>query len=145
MAYIDPSIINNLYKDFIGAQTLTDRLSVFYEGKQPQSSFPPYNIIETSENNYAIEIALAGYTKSEISLENGPDNTLIVKGEKTKTEDMSGQKWIWNGIAQRNFERRFLLETNIKVTAAEMADGILTISLVKLVPEKTKPSMIAIK
>ena len=144
MATLTNSLFENLYKDFIGAQNLSDRLSMFYD-KQSPSSFPPYNIIETSENTYSIEIALAGYAKSEITLENGPDNTLIVTGKKEKTTSMAGQKWIWNGIAQRNFERRFLLESNMKVTGAEMVDGILTISLEKLVPKKVEPSLIAIR
>jgi molecular chaperone IbpA len=144
MAALTNSLFENLYKDFIGVQNLSDRLSLFYDKQQP-SSFPPYNIIETSENTYSIEIALAGYAKSEITLENGLDNTLIVTGKKEKTTSMEGQKWIWCGIARRNFERRFLLESNMKVTAAEMADGILTISLEKLVPKKVEPSLIAIR
>lgn len=137
------SLFDNLYKEFIGAQHLTDRLNSFYDGSRSKDTFPPYNIIECETGNYSVQLAIAGYNKSEITISND-DNVLVVSGKKeTKTETKT--KWIWSGIAQRNFERRFLLEDNIKVTGAEMVDGILSIDLQKIVPEKTKTTLIQIK
>lgn len=137
------SLFDNLYKDFIGAQNLTDRLNSFYDGSRARDTFPPYNIVEYENGNYSVQLAVAGYSKSEITISND-DNVLIVSGKKeTKTETKT--KWIWSGIAQRNFERRFLLEDNIKVTGAEMVDGILSIDLQKIVPEKPKNTLIQIK
>jgi molecular chaperone IbpA len=137
------SLFDNLYKDFIGAQHLTERLNSFYDGTRAKDSFPPYNIVEHENGDYSVQLAVAGYNKSEITISN-ENNVLVVSGKKeTKTE--SKAKWIWAGIAQRNFERRFLLEDNIKVTGAEMLDGILSIDLQKIVPEKPKTTLIQIK
>jgi molecular chaperone IbpA len=145
MAYLNPDIMNNLYKDFIGANRLTDRLNFFYDGKAHQSSFPPYNILEYEDGGYEISLALAGYKKSEVTIEN-ENNTLTVKGTKEdKISSDRAYKWVWGGIANRNFVRQFLLEDNIKIVGAEMVDGILTISLQKIVPDKPKTTLIAIK
>lgn len=138
------SLFNNLYKDFIGAQHLTDRLSSFYDDEtRVKDTFPPYNITEYEDNHYSVQLAIAGYNKSEITITN-ENNVLIVSGKKeTKTETKT--KCVWSGIAQRNFERRFLLEDNVKVIGAEMVDGILSIDLQKIIPEKPKSTLIQIK
>jgi molecular chaperone IbpA len=140
MTTLSTSLFDNLYKDFIGAQKLTDRLNSFYERQQTASGFPPYNIIER-DAGYTIEVALAGYDKSEITISN-EDNVIVVSGKKG---DKSSSKYVWCGIAARNFERRFLIEDNIKVIDAEMTDGILRIDLQKIVPEKPKSTLIQIK
>lgn len=145
MTQLSTSLFDNLYKDFIGAQHLTERLNSFYDQDRTRAkdAFPPYNIIEHENGNYSVQLAVAGYNKSEITIFN-ENNVLVVSGKKeTKTETKS--KWIWSGIAQRNFERRFLLEDNIKVIGAEMIDGILSIDLQKIVPEKPKSTLIQIK
>ena len=137
------NLIDNLYKDFIGAQHLTDRLNSFYDGTRAKDSFPPYNIVEHENGDYSVQLAVAGYNKSEITISN-ENNVLVVSGKKEiKTETKT--KWIWCGIAARNFERRFLIEDNIKVVDAEMTDGILRIDLQKIVPEKPKSTLIQIK
>lgn len=144
MAYINPDIINNLYKDFIGANKLADRLNFFYDGKLHQPSFPPYNIVETNAGKgYQIQLAVAGYDKSEIeiSLE---DNQLVIKGTKTTSTDLGEYNWIWCGIAARNFERKFMLQEDIKVVSADYKNGILTITMERLIQEKVKPKLIAI-
>lgn len=142
MTQLSTSLFDNLYKDFIGAQNLIDRLDLFYD--KPRDQFPPYNITEYENGTYVIEIALAGFNKSEITIdyENG---TLVVRGKKETKTTPEQKKFIWTGIAQRQFIRRFLLEDNIKVAGAEMTDGILRIDLQKIVPEKPKSTLIAIK
>lgn len=142
MTQLSTTLFDNLYKDFIGAQKLTDRLNSFYERQQTAGGFPPYNIIEHDTTGYTIEIALAGYAKSEITISN-EDNVIVVSGKKEDKPISS--KYVWCGIASRNFERRFLIEDNIKVIDAEMVDGILRIDLQKIVPEKSKSTLIQIK
>lgn len=142
MTTLSTSLFDNLYKDFIGAQKLTDRLNSFYDRQHPTSGFPPYNIIEHDNTGYTIEVALAGYDKSEITISN-EDNVIVVSGKKEDKPISS--KYAWCGIAARNFERRFLIEDNIKVSGAEMVDGILSIDLQKIVPEKPKSTLIQIK
>ncbi len=146
MAYLNHDIINNLYKDFIGARQLADKLNFFYDGKNTmQSNFPPYNIIESQPGHYTIQLAIAGYDKSDITIEL-KDNQLVITGERKKTEPETAKpNWIWCGIASRNFERKFMLEDNIVVGEADYQNGILSIDMERVVPDTQKPKLIAIR
>ena len=148
MAYINPDVLNNLYKDFIGVSRLADQLNYFYEGKSSAAgsqTFPPYNIIEVEPDQFMIQLAIAGYDKSDITIE-VKDNQLIVSGKKEDKRDAHvNKKWIWNGIASRNFERKFMLSENIVIGSADYTNGILSISMERIVPEERKPKMIAIR
>jgi len=147
MAYINPDVLNNLYKDFIGVSRLADQLNYFYEGKGSATgsqTFPPYNIIELEPDQFMIQLAIAGYDKSDITIE-VKDNQLIVSGKKEDKRDAHvNKKWIWNGIASRNFERKFMLSENIVVGDAEYKNGILSINMERVLPKEQKPKLIAI-
>ena len=109
------------------------------EGGQ-SNSFPPYNIKKIDAENYEIQIALAGFSKSELDII-VEDGNLVVKGEQAKSED----DFLHKGIAERNFTRTWGLADEVKVTGSKLKDGVLTISLVHEIPEEKKPTSIEIK
>lgn len=115
-----------------------------------QENFPPYNIIESSENNYIIEMAIAGVSKKDIEIYQTPELTnlntkLSISFKKASiTENSVKEKYIYNGIANRSFYREFVLSSNIVVKDADMENGMLKIYLERLVPESQKPKKIEI-
>ena len=109
------------------------------EGGQ-SNAFPPYNIKKLDAENYEIQIALAGFSKSELDIV-VEDGNLVVKGEQEKSED----KFLHKGIAERNFTRTWALADDVKVTSSKLKDGVLTISLVHEIPDEKKPTSIEIK
>ncbi len=110
----------------------------------PTVNYPPYNIVETSKNNYDIEVALAGYNKKDIDVtfENGQ---LTIKSKKSdETKDKDGNT-IYKGIAKRYFERSFTIADDVEIIGAELKDGLLKVSLEKIIPESKKRKTIDIK
>jgi molecular chaperone IbpA len=105
-------------------------------------SYPPYNIERTGENAFRITMAVAGFTQDELSIE-AKGNSLTVTGKKTPQVDKSVEI-LHQGIAARGFERRFQLADYVEVSGAELAHGLLHISLLRQVPEALKPRQIAI-
>lgn len=108
------------------------------------SNFPPYNIYK-SDDGYTIELALAGYRKSDITIEhNKQKGVLTIKGKSTR-EPMDGKVVLRNGIAHREFIREILVSDGIEVDSAEMTDGVLWINLVNPIQSENKPLQIPIK
>jgi len=108
------------------------------------SNYPPYNIRKINENDYKIEVALAGYSKDDIELEL-KDSTLTVRNkakEKIVNEDSNGV--IHKGISTRQFERAFTISEDIKVKNAELNNGLLNIDLERIVPEEKRARLINI-
>lgn len=106
-----------------------------------KSTYPPYNIIQVDdEETYLIEIAAAGFTKSDIEI-TSQDNSLTVTGRK----DTDSADYVHKGIAARDFEQKFALADDVKVISASMKDGILSIRLEREIPEHKKPRTISIK
>jgi molecular chaperone IbpA len=106
------------------------------------SNWPPYNIETTGENEYRVEIAVAGFKPDELNVE-VKENTLTVSGRKSANDDQ--KRYLHRGLAERNFERRFQLADYVFVTDAQLADGLLCISLKRELPEAMKPRRIEIK
>lgn len=122
-----------------------DRLFELLEstGRAAQNeNYPPFNIERTGENDYQVTVAVAGFKPDEIDI-TAQQNLLIVTGSK-HSDSNDNRDFLHMGIASRNFERRFQLADHIHVTAADMADGLLIITLVREVPEALKPRKIAI-
>nr|WP_315459175.1 Hsp20 family protein [uncultured Sphingorhabdus sp.] len=122
-----------------------DRLFELLEntGRAAQNeNYPPFNIERTGENDYQVTVAVAGFKPDEIDI-TAQQNLLIVTGSK-QSDSNDNRDFLHMGIASRNFERRFQLADHIHVTAADMADGLLIITLVREVPEALKPRKIAI-
>lgn len=105
-------------------------------------AWPPYNIERLGENDYRITIAVAGFGSADIAIES-KGNTLTVSGKKAEKADPSVEV-LHQGIAGRSFERRFQLADYVEVKGADMANGLLHISLVRVLPEAMKPRQIAI-
>jgi|TARA_Y100000748_G_scaffold89646_1_gene74519 molecular chaperone IbpA len=110
-----------------------------------QTNYPPYNIRKAGKDKYAIEVALAGFNKSDVEIEY-EDNTLTVRTKKVqKSENKDGDEIIHRGISQRSFSRSFTVADDVKVNGAELKDGLLTIDCEKIVPEIKKRKLIPIK
>jgi len=133
---------NALNRALIGFDTMFDSLERRF-ANQVQNNYPPHNIIRTGENTYAIEVAVAGFAKQEISVAL-EDNELTIKGEKPEVETELEIQYLHRGLAARNFARVFPLAEHIKVKGAEIKDGILTVKLERIVPEELKPRIIEV-
>ena len=125
----------------IGFDDLFDRL--FDMDLESSSSYPPYNISKVDDNNYIIEMALAGFNKDDIEIELA-DSELTVRSKKRENSSKD-VNLIHQGISHRSFNRRFTLSEEILVKNAEMKDGMLIIKLQKFIPENKKPKLINIK
>ena len=110
------------------------------------SNWPAYNILEKKDNHYDIEVALAGFNKKDIkvSYANGQLSIESVKNDKTKERDENGNV-IHQGIAKRYFKKSFSIADNCEVKNAELKDGLLRVSLERIIPEAQKPRVIDIK
>jgi molecular chaperone IbpA len=127
-----------LYRSAIGF----DRLASLLEQRaESQPSYPPYNIELVAEDQYRIVMALAGFNRDEVEIVAERD-TLSVTGRKRK--DDAQKTFLHRGIAARDFEQRFQLANHVKVTTASFDNGMLTIELLREVPEAFKPRKIAI-
>lgn len=129
-----------LYRSAIGF----DRLVNLLEAGQSQGNggYPPYNVELVSENHYRIAIAVAGFAESELEI-TAHDNLLTVKG--AHASDQNERNYLYQGIAERNFERKFQLAEHIQIKGAQLANGLLFIDLARVVPETLKPRRIEIK
>ena len=108
-------------------------------------NFPPFNIEKRGEDAFRITLAVAGYKTADIDI-TAQQNLLIVQGRKPSAaaDDSQPGTMLHVGIAQRGFERRFELADYVRVSQADMADGLLIIDLVREVPDAMKPRKIAI-
>ena len=133
--------LSPLYRSTIGFDRLGSLLDATLRSDNNANGYPPYNIEIIDENRYAITLAVAGFDQSEldIQVERG---VLTVRGKKN--EDKSQKRYLYQGIANRAFERKFSLADYVEVTKADLTNGLLTINLVKEIPEAMKPKSIAI-
>ncbi len=128
-----------LYRSVVGFDRLAALLDAAASGES--NGYPPYNIETVGDNAYRIEIALAGFKPDDLNLE-VKENVLTVQGRKTANDDT--RRYLHRGLAARNFERRFQLADYVVVTDAQLADGLLTVSLQRELPEAMKPRRIEI-
>ena len=126
----------------VGFDRLFDMLENSNVG-QGQENYPPFDLIKKGENDYCIELAVAGFKPNEIDI-TAQQNVLIVSGRKNEESDEKGSDYIYRGIATRSFERRFALADHIQVKGADMKDGLLSIELKREIPEAMKPKKINI-
>ena len=131
-----------LYRSSIGFDRMGSLLDNALRSQKAGVGFPPYDIESTGEDRYAITLAVAGFEESEldIQVENG---VLRVSGRKA--DESEEKSYLYRGIANRSFERKFNLADFIEVQGAALKNGLLTISLVKEIPEAMKPRSIEIK
>jgi len=109
----------------------------------PAPSYPPYNLIKSKDGeNYKIQLALAGWSKDSVDVE-VKENTLTVKSKKDEVEN--NDEYLYKGISTRSFERSWTLSDEMKVQGAKFENGLLEISLEKIIPEEKKPRTIDIQ
>ena len=132
--------LSPLYRSFIGFDHLAGLLDSANRAEKG-SGYPPYNIESVADDQYRITMAIAGFHESEIDIQS-EQNTLVVKGIKAEQTDQ--KKYLYQGIAERNFDRRFQLGDYIKVIGAELENGLLHILLEREIPEALKPRKIEI-
>lgn len=130
-----------LYRSTVGFDHLSQLLDSIAQREQNQPSYPPYNIERLDKDQYRITMAVAGFTQDELSVQS-EEQTLKVTGKK-QTDDKS-KTYLHQGIAARNFERVFQLADHVKVTDAQLENGLLHIELEREVPEAKKPRQIPI-
>ena len=131
-----------LYRSTVGFDRLFNLLDSMGQPEQSAPTYPPYNIERTGENAYRISMAVAGFGENDLEIE-AKENTLLVKGNQSKTEEEEGEM-LFRGIAARNFERRFQLADHVEVRNAELENGLLHIDLVREIPEAMKARKIEI-
>lgn len=126
----------------VGFDRLFDMLEKSGSGNGGES-YPPFDLIKTGENDYRIELAVAGFKPDEIDI-TAQQNLLIVGGRKNEESEDKGSDYIYRGVATRSFERRFALADHVQVKGADMKDGLLSIELVREIPEAMKARKIDI-
>jgi len=114
---------------------------LFREFQFESTSYPPHNIIKRSDTELVLELAVAGFRKSEITLEEH-ESLLTVKGVK---ESQPEEQYQFRGIGKRSFEKKFKMAEYFEIAEATLEDGILTVVFKKNVPEEAQPKLIAIK
>ena len=126
----------------VGFDRLFDMLESSGLG-QGQENYPPFDLIKAGDNDYRIELAVAGFRPEEIDI-TAQQNVLVVSGRKSEESEEKGSDYIYRGIANRSFERRFALADHIQVRGADLKDGLLSIALRREIPEAMKPRKIDI-
>ena len=123
----------------VGFDRLFDLLENSAAG-QGQETFPPFDLVQTDDNSFRISLAVAGFAEGELDI-TAQQNLLIVSGRKSDDESKG---YIHRGIATRSFERRFGLADHVQVRGAELKDGLLSIDLVREIPEAMRPRKISL-
>ena len=132
--------LSPLYRSSIGFDRLANLLDSALNTENVTPAYPPYNIEVIDDDRYAITLAVAGFDRNEldITVEKG---VLVVRGKKEKEDS---HQYIYQGIANRSFERKFNLADYVEVTNADLVNGLLTVNLIREIPEAMKPRTISI-
>ena len=149
-----PSIFNQLRPISVGFDNVFDHFEKMFDDsdeffRTPTSTFPFYNIVKTGNTTYDIEVALAGYNKKDIKVDYA-DNLLTIKSVREKDsndpkESFTNPAMIHRGIAKRYFSKVFTIADDVEIKGAELKDGLLKVSLNKILPEGKKPKIIEVK
>src|SRR5210317_744299 len=122
---------------FVGFDHLFNELD--YVTKHAQDNYPPHNVLKTGDTDYLIELAVAGFSRDELTVE-VKDRTLTVIGEHVS----KGREYIHRGISTKKFKRTFRLSEHVHVNGADLVDGVLSVELKYVVPEELRPRRIEI-
>ncbi|GLQ24417.1 heat-shock protein IbpA [Algimonas ampicilliniresistens] len=135
--------LSPLYRSFVGLDRMAGLIDAATAQAGSNTSYPPYNVVRLSDDAYRIELAVAGFSDADLSIES-EQNRLTVTGnidDKSANDELD---YLHRGIAERGFERRFQLADHVFVKDAQLANGLLTISLERELPEALKPRRIEI-
>ena len=133
--------LNQLTPYAVGFDRVFDQLNTYAANNATSTGFPPYNIRKGGDYTYAIEMALAGFSKNDIEIEVA-EGLLTVRSIKENDENDSD---IYRGISYRKFNRKFTLADDIVVKDASLENGMLEITLERIVPDAKKPRIIKVK
>ena len=139
------SLLNKLRPVSVGFDSVFDHFeSMFNESPSLHTNYPPYDILKTDEHSYVIELAVAGFSKKDIkvTVENG---VLTVESDREGNAENSGQEIIHRGISKRYFKKSFSISDDVEIRGAELKDGLLRISMEKIIPESRKRKEISIR
>ena len=139
------SLFNKLRPVSVGFYSVFDHFeSLFNDSPSLHTNYPPYDIVKTDEHSYVIELAVAGFSKKDIAVtvENG---VLTVESDREGNAESSGQEIIHRGISKRYFKKSFSISDDVEIRGAELKDGLLRISMEKIIPESRKRKEISIK
>lgn len=131
-----------LYRSTVGFDRLFGLLDAATKGEESASTYPPFNIEVTGEDAYRVTMAVAGFSRDDLTIEQR-QNTLTISGKRETNGDE--RRYLHRGIAGRSFERRFELADHVKVVNAALENGLLHVELVREVPEEAKPHRIEIE
>jgi len=133
-----------LYRNFVGFDRMANMIdAASVQAAKANSSYPPYNVARLSEDEFRIELAVAGFTSGDIEIETH-QGVLTISGGITSAAENDAVEYLHRGIAERGFERRFQLADHVRVSSADLKDGLLIVTLVREIPEALKPHKIAI-
>ena len=144
-----PSIFNQLRPVSVGFDNIFDHFENMFDDndeffRTPTATFPFYNIVKTGSTTYNIEVALAGFGKKDIKVDYA-DNLLTIKSVKEVKDSNESNGIIHKGISKRYFSKAFTIADDIEIKGAELKDGLLKVSLNKILPEGKKPKSIEVK
>ena len=128
-----------LYQSAIGFDRMASLLDNLARDSKP--SYPPYNIELVEENQYRITMAVAGFAEEDLEITT-EQNTLVIAGRQQARDDQ--REYLYQGIAERNFERKFQLAEHVRVESARLENGLLHVELKRELPEAMKPRRISI-
>ena len=140
------SIFNQLRPVTVGFDNIFDHFERMFDDdvfSVPTVNYPPYNIVKTGENTYDIEVALAGFSKNDIEVEYA-ENMLHIKSKKVDEKDAKDGV-LHKGISKRYFSKTFTVADDVVVNGAELKDGLLKVSMERIIPEAKKPKTTEIK
>ena len=135
------SIFNQLRPLSVGFDDVFDHFESMFD--VPTVNYPPYNIVKTGNNKYDIELALAGFNKKDINI-TSEDGMLTIESKSEDKSDKDGEV-IHKGISKRYFKRSFTIADDVEIKGAELKDGMLRVSMEKIIPDAKKLKTIEIK
>ena len=140
------SIFNQLRPLSVGFDDVFDHFESMFDGPTITvgSNYPPYNIVKTGDNKFDIEVALAGFNKKDINVTSENGMLTIESKQEDKSKDKDGEV-LHKGISKRYFKKSFTIADDVEINGAELKDGMLRVSMEKIVPEAKKLKTIEIK
>ena len=141
------SIFNQLRPVTVGFDNIFDHFESMFDNEVfqvPQVNYPPYNIVKTGSNTYDIEVALAGFSKDDIDVAY-ENNLLTIKSKEKEAKDTNKDDVLHKGISQRMFSKVFTVADDVEITGAELKDGLLKVSMERIIPEAKRAKTIEIK
>ena len=134
------SVWNSLRPFSVGFDSIFEEFDRMLESTERyNSNYPPYNIRKLNDNDYKIEVALAGYSKDDIELELKDSNLTVRNKTREKVINDESNGVIHKGISTRQFERSFTISEDIKIKDAKLLNGLLNIDLERIIPDEKKP------